>query len=95
MANLRSRAGINKDKLNVVEDLHPTEQGALTDLQWTVLRYADAMTTNVVVDEGWFGKLRGSGLDERQIVELTATIAGYNCVSRLLVALVHTRHGWH
>ncbi|KAI0596321.1 hypothetical protein F4775DRAFT_564870 [Biscogniauxia sp. FL1348] len=44
------------------------------------------MTRKVRVDDGLFEELRGL-LSEREIVEITATVAAYNCVSRFLVAL--------
>ena len=77
IANLKQREGWNEEKLRVVQDRNPAEKGALTKLQWVVLRYADAMTANVVVEEGLFRELKMANLDEKQIVELTATIAGY------------------
>ena len=58
-----------------------------------VLAYADAMTRDVVVGEGLFERVRGM-LGDRGTVELTAAVAGYNCVSRFLVALdVGERNG--
>ena len=51
-----------------------------------VLAYADAMTLQVQVPQALFDALRAH-LDERQIVELTATVAAYNMVSRFLEAL--------
>jgi AhpD family alkylhydroperoxidase len=51
-----------------------------------VLAYADAMTLQVQVPQALFDALR-SHLDDREIVELTATVAGYNMVSRFLEAL--------
>jgi len=87
LANLKELDGMTKEKLDMVETRDPSDQGALSDRQWVVLKYADAMTTKVVIDEALFQEIRRSGLDETQIVELTATIAAYNCVSRFLVAL--------
>jgi alkylhydroperoxidase family enzyme len=52
-----------------------------------VLRYADAMTRDVIVSDVVFEALKEVGFCEREIVELTVVIAGYNCVSRFLVAL--------
>lgn len=51
-----------------------------------VLAYTDAMTRDVHVPDGVFAPLRGL-LDDRQVMELTATIAAYNLVSRFLEAL--------
>lgn len=61
-------------------------EGGLSEMQWAVLAYTDAMTREVKVDDGVFDALR-AWFDEREIVELTATVAAYNCVSRFLVAL--------
>ncbi|KAF2455718.1 hypothetical protein BDY21DRAFT_350133 [Lineolata rhizophorae] len=44
------------------------------------------MTRDVAVDDAVFAELR-EHFSEQDIVELTATIAAYNCVSRFLVAL--------
>ncbi|KAF2636319.1 4-carboxymuconolactone decarboxylase-like protein [Massarina eburnea CBS 473.64] len=62
------------------------EEGGLNKEQWAVLRYTDQMTRGVQVDDGIAEAIRGF-LNDQQVVELTATIAAYNCVSRFLVAL--------
>ena len=51
-----------------------------------VIAYTDAMTRAIRVPAQIFANLR-EHLAERQIVELTATVAAYNCVSRFLEAL--------
>jgi alkylhydroperoxidase family enzyme len=51
-----------------------------------VLAYTDAMTRQVHVPAGIAQAVRDI-FPPRQLVELTATIAGYNCVSRVLEAL--------
>ncbi len=51
-----------------------------------VLAYTDAMTRDIRVKDAVFDALRPY-FDEREIVELTATIAAYNLVSRFLEAL--------
>lgn len=51
-----------------------------------VLAYADAMTRDVTVPDNVFAGVRAR-FDEREAIELTATIAFYNLVSRFLVAL--------
>lgn len=83
--------GFTDDMLKVVGRLDQSAgRGPLTEKQWTVLRYADAMTRDVRVEEGLFEELKtvgGGGFTEKEIVELTATVATYNCVSRFLVAL--------
>jgi alkylhydroperoxidase family enzyme len=51
-----------------------------------VLAYTDAMTRGIRVPDAIFEGLRRQ-FDERETVELTATIGGYNLVSRFLVAM--------
>ncbi|EUC28500.1 hypothetical protein COCCADRAFT_9143 [Bipolaris zeicola 26-R-13] len=52
----------------------------------TLLAYTDAMTLDVQVPDAIFAELKKS-FSEREVVEITATISAYNCVSRFLVAL--------
>ncbi|KAJ5106501.1 4-carboxymuconolactone decarboxylase family protein [Penicillium angulare] len=61
-------------------------KGLLSVEQRAVLRYTDSMTKTVAVPDGVFGGLREC-FGEREVVEITATVAAYNCVSRFLVAL--------
>lgn len=58
----------------------------LSEVQGVVLLYTDAVTKTVAVSEEVFRGLR-EWFDEREVVEVTATVAAYNCVSRFLVAL--------
>ncbi len=51
-----------------------------------VLAYTDAMTSSVQVPDDTFAAV-GAHFDSRELVELTATIAAYNMVSRFLEAL--------
>ena len=55
-------------------------------LERAVLAYTDAMTRDVQVPDVVFNEVR-QHFDARQLVELTATIATYNMVSRFLEAL--------
>ena len=66
-----------------------TERGVeegLSEVQWAVVDYTDAMTKDVQVADAIFAKMK-RWFGEQEIVEITATIAAYNCVSRFLVAL--------
>ncbi len=60
--------------------------GALTAAQRAALEYADAMTAGIYVPDDVFGAAR-QYFDDRQVLELTVTVAAYNMVSRVLVAL--------
>ena len=51
-----------------------------------VLAYGDAMTRQVEVPDSVFAGVRAI-FDDRDLMELTATIAAYNLVSRFLIAL--------
>lgn len=76
-----------QEKLSIIKQTHPTSQGPLDDQQWATLRYADAMTREVAISQVLFDEVKAAGFTTKQIVELTGTIAGYNMVSRFLVAL--------
>ena len=51
-----------------------------------VLSYTDAMTLGCIVRDSLFSEVKGL-FSEREVVEITATVAAYNTVSRFLVAL--------
>ena len=57
-----------------------------TDKMRAVLAYTDSMTREIHVPDAIFSAVRAH-FDERETVELTATIAGYNLVSRFLEAV--------
>jgi len=70
-----------------VESLKRGEIDAtFTPTDKAVIAYATAMTRSVQVPDAVFAEVKAH-FDERGIVELTVTIAGYNLVSRLLEAL--------
>jgi alkylhydroperoxidase family enzyme len=90
-APLLTEGGLSDKALKIVGDAQAdfSNESAfrvLTVEQTAVLAYTDAMTKTVTVPDGVFGKLREC-FDEKEIVEITATVAAYNCVSRFLVAL--------
>jgi hypothetical protein len=66
------------------------ERSGAGDVELAVLLYTDEVTVSVKVKDDTFDALKkafeGEEL-ERKIVELTAVIAGYNGVSRILVSL--------
>jgi len=70
-----------------IDELPQWRQSSLYDpTQRAVLDYAESMTRNVQVPDAVFEAVRRA-LNARMVVELTATIAGYNLVSRFLEAL--------
>ncbi|GAB7341729.1 hypothetical protein MBLNU457_g0066t1 [Dothideomycetes sp. NU457] len=94
-APLALKGGVSRTALESVKglkelgiaDVKRTEgEEGLSRKQWVILVLTDQMTKRVSVEDEvmealkeWFG--------DSQIVELTATVATYNCVSRFLVAL--------
>jgi alkylhydroperoxidase family enzyme len=94
-APLALKGGIKPEQLHAARTLPSTAMGdvaelektALTPQQRAVLRYTDQMTQTITVEDAVFAELKIVGYDDREIVELTTGIAGYNCVSRFLVAL--------
>ncbi|CAG8047736.1 unnamed protein product [Penicillium olsonii] len=86
-APLLKQGGLSEDALKIVGDAQADfSSSILTTEQSAVLAYTDAMTKTVTVPEEVFEQLRAC-FDEKEVVEITATIAAYNCVSRFLVAL--------
>jgi len=70
------RAGVAAEKIAAL--FSPTEQ--------LVLELTDAMTRDIEVPEALVERLRAR-FDARGLVEVVATVAAYNMVSRVLVAL--------
>ncbi|KAG6015540.1 hypothetical protein E4U43_005123 [Claviceps pusilla] len=90
-APLAAAAGVSKEALEVLVKQEGPLAGLdtpaqLDDRQWAVLVYTDEMTRNVQVRDETFARLK-SLFSDREVVEITGTIAAYNCVSRFLVAL--------
>lgn len=61
-------------------------RGELNEIQWAAVQHAEAMTQDVEVPKETFDRLR-QWLNDRHMVEITATVAASNCASRFLVAL--------
>ncbi|CAI7628103.1 unnamed protein product [Penicillium pancosmium] len=85
-APLLSEGGLSDEALAVVRDAKETFSGAdsvaervLSREQRALLRYTDAMTKTVTVSEEVFRELRDC-FGEREVVEITATVAAYNCM---------------
>lgn len=83
---LGRRAGLTEPQLRALRRPEAVEEPVWSPTQAAVLRFTDASTTSVAVPDGIFAAVR-EHLDERRVVELTATVAGYAMVSRFLVAL--------
>jgi len=88
-APIALREGMNQAQLDALRERVPAE-ALFDERERAVLAYTDAMTLSVQVEDAVFDALRPH-FDARDLVELTATIATYNMVSRFLEALqVHS-----
>jgi 4-carboxymuconolactone decarboxylase len=76
-------AGMSQEKIDA---LRRGDVDRLSFLEKLVLQYTDAMTQDLVVPEALYPQL-DKAFDAKTLVELTATIAGYNMVSRFLIAM--------
>lgn len=76
------------------QDIVALKNGVFADtldpLDRLVLELTDTMTRQIEVPDALFERVRAS-FDDTQLVELIATVAAYNMVSRFLVAL-HVGH---
>ena len=63
-----------------------TENVWLDEKKLAVLRYTDEVTVDVKVQNDTFERQKGLFTD-RQVLEITTVVAGYNAVSRILVSL--------
>jgi 4-carboxymuconolactone decarboxylase len=81
---LALKEGVTQDK---VDALHEARIGECFDpLERAVLELADQMTRDIRVDNAVFERLRPH-FDDKAMVELVATVAAYNMVTRFLEAL--------
>lgn len=95
-APLALKGGLPRDVLDIVRRAAAVPKGGraqteeekkgLSELEWQVLCFTDQSTKEIEVDEEVFEALKKS-LGETGVMEMTATVATYNCVSRFLVAL--------
>lgn len=90
--DIGSRAGLGHAQLAIIRDTSRVlsdlvdPDGVLSDVQRRCLVYADWMTRNIQVPQHVFDAVR-EVLSEQEVMEVTTTVACYNMVSRILVAL--------
>jgi AhpD family alkylhydroperoxidase len=77
------QAGVSQDAIELVKNA--SLQG-FRELETLVLRYTDAMTRDIEVSDGLYQEV-AKNFDAKTMMELTATIASYNMVSRFLIAM--------
>jgi len=78
------KAGVSAEKIDAVRQ--DVLSGVFAPLERLVLELTDAMTRQVVVPDELMGRVQ-QHFDAKGVVEVVATVAAYNMVSRLLVAL--------
>lgn len=84
-APIAERAGVSAEKIAAVAT-QPLQRAAFTPLEALLLDLTDAMTRDIDVPDALMAQLQAQ-FDPGRTVELVATVAAYNMVSRLLVAL--------
>lgn len=78
------KAGVSDEKIQAIRS--ETLAQVFAPLELLVLELTDAMTRQIVVSDELMTRVQ-QHFDPKGVVELVATVAAYNMVSRLLVAL--------
>jgi AhpD family alkylhydroperoxidase len=85
------KLGITPQQLDALAQWETSQ--AFDETQRKVLAYSDAMTKTIQVPDAIFKAVQDI-FSPKELVELTATVAGYNMVSRFLEALqIHSTDG--
>ncbi len=79
-------AGASEAQIDAMREVPLGEGAPLGEAQRVAVRLADAMTRAIEVPDALYDEVRACFGTQRQL-DLVATIAAYNMVSRLLVAL--------
>ncbi|CAM4405756.1 carboxymuconolactone decarboxylase family protein [Bordetella muralis] len=88
-APIALREGISQAQLDALDQWESSD--FFSEKERAVLAYTDTMTRNVQVPQTVFDAARQAVGSDKLMVELTATVAAYNMVSRFLEALqVHS-----
>lgn len=77
------KEGVSQEKMDALANWR--EATCFSEMERTILELTDQMTTNVQADRVLIDTLSGH-LSHQELVELVATIAAYNMVSRFLEA---------
>lgn len=85
MPILKKSGVLSEETIEKIKDGSWDGKG-LDEKHLAVFEYTNAMTLGCIVRDPTFDKLK-SLFSEREVVEITATVAAYNTVSRFLVAL--------
>jgi AhpD family alkylhydroperoxidase len=78
------RAGVSEEKIAAVREAQLS--GVFEPAERVVLELADVMTRDIVVPDALMDRVK-QHFDARGLLEIVTTVAAYNMVSRLLIAL--------
>jgi 4-carboxymuconolactone decarboxylase len=78
------RAGVSEEKIAAVREAQLS--GVFEPAERLVLELADVMTRDIVVPDALMDRVK-QHFDARGLLEIVTTVAAYNMVSRLLIAL--------
>lgn len=81
-APLAAAGGVSEEGMNILEETDlagKASGGQLTEKQWAVVGYTDAMTRDVTVKQDIFDGLK-KHFSTQEIVEITATVSGQPCL---------------
>lgn len=79
------KAGVSEAKIDAIGQV-PLPEGVLDETETLVIELTDRMTRDVEVPASVMDRVNATYQD-KEVVELVATVAAYNMVSRFLVAL--------
>jgi 4-carboxymuconolactone decarboxylase len=85
-APIAMAAGLSQATVDAIAAGAPVAGGPFTADEALVLELTDAMTRNIEVPDALFARVR-ERFAGQQLVDVVATVAAYNMVSRFLVAL--------
>ncbi|KAK5122507.1 hypothetical protein LTR85_004091 [Meristemomyces frigidus] len=85
-APLALKAGAKREALEAVLKGDVKSADVLSEDEMMVLAFTEQSTRNIKIDDELFAKIKVRFSDQ-EVMELTITVAGYNMVSRFLVAL--------
>lgn len=84
------KAGVSQAQIDALRSVPLAEAGVWSPAERVALRLADAMTRDIDVPDALYAEVR-QHFDAQGQIDLVATVAAYNMVSRFLVAL-HIGH---
>jgi 4-carboxymuconolactone decarboxylase len=78
------QAGVPQESIEKVKN---SQIEGFSEVETLVLRYTDAITRDLEVSDGLFQQVQKHFPDAKTMLELSATVASYNMVSRFLIAM--------